>query len=100
MNHDLEITKDIVAAMAPGFSGDGRAATIALRKISETIRKYDSADAKEIARAIMVGMGPDFKGNANQATNALDRILGSMVVRKKKRGGAAEISPSDIHVAD
>ena len=84
MNLDLEITRDIVAAMATSFGGDGRQAAIALRRISTVLRNYDAADAKEIARDIMVAMGPAFEGNVNKAVDALEKILNSMIVKKKK----------------
>ena len=82
MKRDLQITADIVAAMAANFNGDGRLAAQALRKISMIIRQHDSEDAKEIARSIMVQMGPSFEGNLNSACDALERILGSLVGRK------------------
>ncbi|MHC4662455.1 MAG: hypothetical protein ACYS8W_12265 [Planctomycetota bacterium] len=82
MKKDLEITRDIVAAMSTRFNGDGRLAAQALRKISTIIRQHNSDDAKEIARTIMMQMGPTFEGNINQACDALERILQSMIVRK------------------
>jgi hypothetical protein len=101
MNLDLEITKDIVASMAVGFGGDGRAATVALRKISNSLKKYDSIDAKKIARDIIVAMGPSFEGNANRAVAALERILNSMVVRVKKKPGArGQVQEIDVRVED
>lgn len=84
MNRDLEITRDIVASMAESFGGDGRMAAMALRKISQTLKKCESPDAKEIACGVMVAMGPSFEGNVNNAVEALERIIASMVVKKKK----------------
>lgn len=97
MNLDLEITKDIVAAMAPGFNGDGRLAAVALQRVSATLKSYDQAQAKTIARDIIVAMGPTFEGNVNKAVKALDRILSSMVIKSRGHGEAGEI---DVQVVE
>jgi hypothetical protein len=100
MNRDLEIAKDIAASMAGGFGGDGRIAVVAMKNLYEKLKSVESADAKEIAHDLMVAMGPDFEGNVNRAVEALDKILGSMVVKKKAGPGQPGAQAGEIEVTD
>jgi hypothetical protein len=81
----LQIAKEIVASIAPGFSGDPRLAAIAFQRLFTVIRKYDDDEAKSITKDIVIAMGPQLKGNVDNTCEAFERILASVIIAKRTR---------------
>jgi hypothetical protein len=81
----LQLAKEIVASIAPGFNGDARLAALALQRLFAVIRKYDDDEAKSVTKDIVVAMGPQMKGNVDNTCEAFERILASVVIAKRQK---------------
>jgi hypothetical protein len=90
----LQIAKEIVASIAPGFSGDPRLAAIAFQRLFTVIRKYDDDEAKSITKDIVIAMGPQLKGNVDNTCEAFERILASVIIAKRAKATTKlEVAP-------
>jgi hypothetical protein len=95
MDINLEIARDITAAMAPYFNGDSRLAAVAFQRIFNVVRKYGDEEGKQIACMIVSAMGEQFKGNIDAACEAFERIMAAVVI-SKSRGSASPTTHADI----
>lgn len=82
MDLNLQIARDITAAMAPSFNADGRLAALAFQRIYRTAKKYEDEEGKLIACAIVSAMGEGFKGNIEAACEAFERVMAAVVISK------------------
>jgi hypothetical protein len=81
----LQMAKEIVASIAPGFNGDARLIAVAFQRLFSVIRKYDDDEAKSITKDIVIAMGPQLKGNVDSTCDAFERILASVVIAKRQK---------------
>ncbi|MCX7703977.1 MAG: hypothetical protein N2234_07785 [Planctomycetota bacterium] len=84
MDLNLEIARDITAAMAPSFNGDSRLAALAFQRLYAVVKKYGDEEGKLIACAIVSAMGEQFKGNIDAACEAFERVMAAVVISKSR----------------
>ena len=85
MKVNLFVTKNIVRGIAPSFNGDARLASVAFKRIAETVSQCEDDEAKTLAGDIITEMAPQFKGNVDSACDAFKRVYGTILEAKRSQ---------------